>query len=180
MNLADQSRLMDYLTLDLRRATDANTTPDASGQPVSLRLTVPNYYADAGQTTPNPPRLKRGVAYYRPDKSNPSDPDPPTTTTITYQQRASFNDFKVGMLYNVVTRQEDGYSEVAVAAGMDSFPVVTFDAADGRSGVPFKDARQARLKVVFRPRFQTPATPGSNTIVLHGLTYLRNNDVQKH
>ena len=176
VNLADQSRLMDYLTLDLRRAVNATFTTDGAGQVNGFVLSVPNYYADAGLTTPNPPRIYLERAYY---SSTPATSALPAPVTITYRQRPSFLDPKLGTLSNVVTRQENAFEETAVAAGMDAFPEITFEDAAGRAGVPFREALRARLKVVFRPRFQTPATPSSNTFVLHGLTFLRNNDTQQ-
>ena len=172
VNLADQSRLMDYLTLDLRRAVNVTFTTDASGQTNGLTISVPPYYSSADPFSPNTPRIYLAAAYYG---STPG----ALPLAITYRQRASFNDPRLGLLLNVVTRQESGGPEAAVAAGMDAFPEVIFDAADGTSGVPFTKALRARLKVVFRPHFQTPATPSSNTFVLHGLVFLRNNDAQR-
>ena len=171
VNLADQSRLMDYLTLDLRRAINASFTTDGSGATNSLTLSVPDYYAATDPPAPNIPRIYVNSASYTPPGTAP--------VTIIYRQRPTFNDPSLGTLFNVVTRQEGALVETSVAAGMEAFPTVVFDAADGRSGVAFGDALRARLKIVFRPRFQTPATPGSNTFVLHGLTFLRNNETRR-
>lgn len=178
VNLADQSRLMDYLTLDLRRAVKADApTTDGSGNVNGLTLYVPGYYTDPlSLNTPNTPRVYMDRAYYSPTVATTGLPPP---VKVIYRQQPSFPDPYLGTLFNVITRQEGALRETSVAAGMDAFPEVTFDSAAGVAGVPFKDALRARIKVVFRPRYQTPVTPGSNTFVLHGLTFLRNNDIQQ-
>ena len=101
-----------------------------------------------------------------PDPAVPAVPDP----TITYQWQPT---------YDAVTRQDGSGTPITIAAGMKSFPEIVFYAADGTTRGTFQEAIQARVKVVFLPRFQTPLTPSSNAIVLHGLTYLRNHDLQK-
>lgn len=173
VNLADQSRLMDYLTLDLRRATAATFTTDGSGVTNGLNLSIPPYYTATSPPTPNTPRVYINAAYYG---ASPNAPP----VAIAYRFYPSFPDPKLGTVLNAVTRQEGADGETAVAAGLDAaFPEIIFEAADGTTGVSFARALRARLKIVFRPRFQTPATPSSNVIVLHGLTFLRNNDTQQ-
>ncbi len=176
VNLADQARLMDFLTLDLRRAV-----APPPGTPVdpadTLTLFVPGYYADPSLNTPNSPRVYQQTrAYYSPTVATSALPLP---VAVTYRQRPSFTDPRLGKLLNVITRQEGTLVETAVAAGMDAFPEIKFYDAAGSSVALFKNALSARVKVVFRPHFQTPATPSSNSFVLHGLTFLRNNDTRQ-
>lgn len=57
-----QLRLLDYMSLDLRRALTVNTTAN------TLSLTIPDYYDDAGE--PRTPSIAKGEATYG-DRNDP-------------------------------------------------------------------------------------------------------------
>lgn len=169
-SLADQTRLLDYLAMDLRRATAATLTT-SGGVTTGLTLKLPNYYVDPNvPNAPNAPKLNLQAPYY--DSGN----DPTTSITVVYSLKASFSDPKAGTLLKAITRKEGAGRESAVAAGMFAFPDVTFWDSSGAQVATFEPAVQAHFTLSFNPMFQTPATPDTNKITLHALTFLRNND----
>lgn len=171
-NLADQTRLMDYLCLDLRRATDATFTTSGT-QTTGLTLTLPDYYGNGNVTTnsvPTAPHLNLSSPYYG--------ATPNSSFRVVYSLQASFQDPKLGVVTNAITRKEGGGPDSAVAAGMVGFPQIKLYNSGGVEATTFKQALQARLTIIFRPRFQTPALSDTNAITLHGVAFLRNNDLR--
>ena len=89
---ATQARLLDYISLDLRRA---NTASVVNG---TLTITIPDFYDNAGE--PRDPRLLGGRVYYN---------SPTAAVTVRY--------FKQG---SQVIRQESGVNRV-IAEGVQTF-----------------------------------------------------------
>lgn len=170
-NLADQMRLIDYLAMDLRRAVNAEFVT-SGGKTTGLTLTLVDYYTTDG--VPNPPRLNLLAPYYG--------ADPTSTFKVFYLFQATYSDLRAGLLLNAVTRQERSTTspKTVVAAGMESFPDIKFYTPAEVETTVFQDALKSTLRIAFKPMFQTPATSNSNTIVLHGMTFLRNNDSHLH
>ena len=183
-DLADQSRLMDSLAMDLRRARDMTAlTTDGDGNTTSITLALPDYYdLSTGDAAPFPPSVylnpEPRVAFY-------GDPlyynDPLHQATVTYSLTKP-----AGSGVGPVTRRElrrDG--SVASFANVADRVVrfqVAFDDARGADAA-FSSAVQARISATLQPVFQTPALPDPNTAArpllnLHGMAFLRNNNAR--
>ena len=63
---AQQSRVLDYMALDLRRSTTVGS--EGSGSARVLKLTIPDYYDAAGQ--PRTPVIQGGMPKYSPTDVN--------------------------------------------------------------------------------------------------------------
>ena len=181
-DLADQTRLLDVLAMDLRRANDVSVTPDANGNATAVTVTLPNYYqydSSTGKAAPNPPSIYLSppprAAYY-----GQLTTDRPT---VVYRFAKA-----AGVGSGPVTREEvrAGAGEtgqapacVPVADRVVRFSV-KFDDTNG-GDTDYAHAIQARLAATFQPIFQTPALPDPNSgaapvLTLHGMVFLRNND----
>ena len=183
--VADQTRLLDYLALDLRRATafSATTAPwvmDADGQ--GLTINVPDYY-----------------------HFNPSDPqhlfpianDPiydPTSGTAYYSSSGAVTNAATALPHQVVsyrftngtiTRADPwqplvskggvyaAAGPVAIANGMDAFPTLTPDPADTSGGT-------VHYNITFHANFQPLATINpTNVITLHNVTFVRSKNLTR-
>ncbi|MBV9126653.1 MAG: prepilin-type N-terminal cleavage/methylation domain-containing protein [Verrucomicrobia bacterium] len=182
-SLSDQMRLVDYLSMDLRRATVVTFDGDGYG----VTLTLPDYYyfdaADKQHVNPLPnlpivpddhsraiygnPALPP-LIYYHFDVTPGSDP---VTGSITREEVAAGQ---------TLTGQAPAQARVAdnvAAASPDPAkagvaPFLWMVVPDNNSNPPL----QARVTASFHPMFQTPATPNSNFITLHNTIFLRNND----
>ena len=169
-SLADQMRLVDYLSMDLRRAT--RVTPDADGNGVTLEL--PDFY------------------FFNSEDPQFAAPLPNTPTVADNHSRARYGNAsgppRVSYHFNsangTITREEVRANQAfsnqppgqqPVASNVAAFPTIIND----ETGQPTTGAdflMKARITVTFHPMFQTPATPDSNKITLHNVTFLRNND----
>ncbi len=165
-SLTDQMRLVDSLSMDLRRSK--RVTFDADGNGVVLEL--PDYY------------------YYNASDPARTFPLPNTPTVPEDHSRAVYGNtvsapqvyYRYSPATRIMTREEvrAGQSltnaapgQQPVAGNIASFPVIALDN-------PTRPI-MARLTVTFHPMFQTPGTPETNLITLHNVTFLRNNDYSR-
>ena len=176
--LADEMRLLDYLALDLRRAT--TWALDADGQ--GLQVTVPDYYSfnasDAQHLFPvaNPPTVDTttGTIYYT-----------STTTAATSAATAVHQTIAYRYTNGAVTRSDPwaplvpngkgGYQSagpITIATTMTQFPGV---AADGNLD---STGSILRYKIAFYSSYQ-PFSPqnASDTIYMHNLTFVRSKNL---
>ncbi len=183
--LADQTRLLDYLAQDLRRAVALPATASAAAQPAwvmdlddqGLTINVPNYY-----------------------RFNASDPqhlfpvanDPvydPTTGIVTYQDPTNTAVTTQKIVYHFVggsitrldpwqplalSSKTGGYvatGPVTVASNMDAFPTITADPVQ-------TDGSVVHYNVTFHSIFQNLAV-SSNTdaVTLHNVTFIRSQNL---
>ena len=153
-SMADQMRVLDYLALDMRRASTVKIDSD------TLALTLPGYFTydktDAAHRNPLPawPSVDASSvrAVYNAGSAVP---------TVTYRfDKAS------GQL-----QRQEAYSDGTVstwqivASQVSAFPNITIDALD---------PRKYTVSLSFRPTFETYDTPDSNLITLATVVYLRN------
>ena len=179
--LADQTRLLDYLAQDLRRAVAVPANGTTAAQPAwvldtddqGLTITVPNYY----RFNPSDPQHSFPVAndpVYDPTTGNVTyqDPSNPATTT----QKISYR-FVSGSITRTDPWQPLAYSAktggyvstgpVTVASNMDAFPTITADPAQ-------TDGSIARYSVTFHSIFQNlAASNNTDAVTLHNVTFIR-------
>lgn len=170
--MADQMRLTDSLAMDLRRAT--GVTRDADG--LGLTLTLPDFYR------------------YDPNDTRRANPLPNTPVVPADHSRALYQSaapapspaprvvYRFDAARRQVTREEvpagqpnptgTAPARQDVAGNMAAFPTFVFDNAS----TPLT----AHVTVSFHPTFATAATPENNTITIHNLTFLRNNDFRSN
>ena len=186
IGMADETRLLDYLALDLRRAmsisaTTAPWTTDPDGQ--GLKINVPDYYrfnpSDTQHLFPiaNDPvyDASTGTAYY-----NSTGKVAGTGGALPYQVIAYR--FSNG----AITRSDpwqplvsNGYGSyvpagpVTIAASMDAIPTLTADPTDASGGT-------VRYNVTFHATFQPLATANSsNAVTLHNVTFVRSKNLTR-
>jgi len=98
----DQSRLTDYLALDLRRAV---TVTAGTGGDTIMTLQIPDYYDSAGQ--PRTPTITNYVASYG---------NPAVMVSVVYRKSGS-----------TVERQENGGSPQTIAVNVQDFEMAVQD-----------------------------------------------------
>ena len=158
----DQMRISDYLALDLRRAFSVTITGSPTQPPVTVKLTIPNFYASAN--TPNDPKLTAVVGQpytykrhhhhkhqnvilnwvvdYAPTGGGA------TTKTVTYV-------FDNGT--QTLTRNVDGVASI-IATDVKDFNVSISDLDE-----------TAQTQITFNPRFRTAASADATA----GTTYFQ-------
>ena len=162
-SLTDQMRLVDYLSMDLRRAKKVLFDLDGNG----MTLELPDYYyynaSDLKHVYPLPNTPKVPDDHSRAIYGNTVSPP-----QVYYHFTASTG---------IITREEAlarqpitgvAPGQQPVASKVAAFPAITLDN-------PAKPLL-ARITATFHPMFQTPGTPDTNTITLHNVTFMRNND----
>lgn len=165
-SLTDQMRLVDSLSMDLRRSR--KVTFDADGNGVVLEL--PDYYyfnaSDPARTYPLP--------------NTPTVPEDHSRAVYGSTASAPRVYYRYTPATRIMTREEvhagQAFTNAApgqqpVAGNIATFPVIVLDN-------PTRPLL-ARLTVTFHPMFQTPGTPETNLITLHNVTFLRNNDYSR-
>jgi prepilin-type N-terminal cleavage/methylation domain-containing protein len=158
LSMSDQMRVLDYLSMDLRRATDVQI----DNLNKSLILTLPAYYAyDPIDTThrnplPVPPAVEDDSqhAVYTPGKGA-------QTPCVWYRFDPQTNQFQRREYFT--DGNDTGWQ--TVASQLNGFPVITPDPVN-----PLKYT----VTISFTPAFQTLDTPVSNVITLSSTVYLRN------
>ncbi len=184
--LADQTRLLDYLALDLRRAMTISTsaapwTMDADGQ--GLKINVPDYYRFNASDTRRQFPIANDPIY------------DPTTGTAYYNSGGAVANVAKVMPHQVIAYRfsngaisrtdpwlpliangTGGYvstGPVTIAYGMDAFPTLTPDPADSSGGT-------VRYSITFHSTFQPLATANSsNAITLHNVTFVRSKNLAR-
>ncbi len=198
-NLADQTRLLDCLGMDLRRARVVEFDPDRNG----MTITLPDYYyfnrgVDRQFTAPlpNTPRLPDDLsrAVYTSPTQDLSDLtkipvggvyyhfDAATKTITREEFRRSLPTDPRPTSYDAPTTNSV-YGQRKVASSLLGFPEIQLrDDAGNPLGAPNTTPLagqiplQASITVCFKPIFSTVSTPDTNLIRLHGRVFLRNND----
>jgi prepilin-type N-terminal cleavage/methylation domain-containing protein len=162
-SLTDQMRLVDYLTMDLRRSKTVNFDADGNG----VMLELPDYY------------------YFNASDTKRTYPLPNTPTVPDDHSRALYGNattpprvyYHFDRLTGIMTREEvlagqpvtnTAPAQQPVAGNIAGFPSIVLD--------NFIRPLSARVTVSFQPMFQTPGMPDNNMITLHSVTFLRNND----
>ena len=199
-NLADQSRLLDCLGMDLRRARAVAFDADGQG----MMLTLPDFYTygagDPQRTAPLP--------------ITPQIPEDLTRAVYTNATGAAVNDYNnlpaPAVYYHfdatakTVTREElpralpadrrptnlapltnqSTYGVRTLASSLQGFPLIQLqDDAGAALGAPNttpaagQTPAQASITVCFKPTFATVSTPDTNLIRLYGQVFLRNHDL---
>ena len=195
-NLADQSRLLDCLGMDLRRARAVAFDADGQG----MMLTLPDFYTYGAGDAPLP--------------VTPQIPEDLTRAVYSGTTGASVDDYNslpapavyyhFDAVAKTVTREElppalpadrrpthrapltnqSTYGERKLASSLQGFPQIQLqDDAGTALGAPNvtpaagQTPAQAGITVCFKPTFATVSTPDTNLIRLHGQVFLRNHDL---
>ena len=184
--LSDEMRLLDYLALDLRRAT--SWAPDADLQ--GLKVTVPDYYSfnssDPQHLFPvaNPPTLDTttGKIFYASPPASASAAKAAATAAT-----AAFKAIAYRYTNGLITRDDPwaplvpdgkgGYQSagpVTIATTMSGFPEIK----------PDKDIDSTdsilRYKISFYSSYQPFAVQNdADTITLHNLTFVRSKNLSR-
>ena len=184
---ADQARVLDYLALDLRRATTISATaapwtidPDGQG----LQVNLPDYYhfnaSDPQHLFPvaSVPVYDptSGTAYY----TSTGAPVANAATSLPHQTIAyrfvNGSITRTDPWLPLVSDGAGGYTSsgpVTIAYGMDAFPTLTPDPTDLSGGT-------VRYNITFHSTFQPLATANvSNVITLHSVTFVRSKDLNR-
>lgn len=150
----DQMRISDYLALDMRRAFDISITGSAANPPLTVTLTVPNYYVSANTAydpyivpTKGWPYKKHHhhkhqniiinqIVAYGPNASTKS------LTGTTIQVTYVFNQANYSL-----TRSVDGAAGTVIATDVRDFNVSISDVDE-----------TATTQITFNPRFKTVAS----------------------
>lgn len=163
----DQSRISDYLAVDMRRALDV--TPDNSG---GVTMKLPNYYNADG--TPNTPSIVSTMGW--PDKkrkkkkhkhgniilAQTASYDPVNTVTVKYYKGAAG---RVGTDPTKFYRESGGVAK-AIANDVADFALTISD-----------DETMATTRITFSPRFRLLKTAATGTgTTLYQTTLLRNDE----
>ena len=187
IGMADETRLLDYLALDLRRAMTISTTtapwtmdPDGQG----LQINVPDYYhfnpSDPQHLFPvaNDPVYDAGhrhglLQQHRRGGQRRRGAAAPGHR-LPVQQRRSIT--RSDPWQPLVSNGFGGYvaaGPVTIAASMDAFPTITADPTDSSGGT-------VRYNVTFHSVFQPLATANSsNAITLHNVTFVRSKNLTR-
>ena len=157
----DQMRISDYLAMDMRRAFSITKTGTCSSPPLTVTMTLPNFYASADY--PNDPKVTGLTGWpYKKHHHNhhqniilnqavdyaPASNLAATTITVTYL-------FDNGS--NTLTRSVNGVATV-IASDVKDF-CVNIDESD----------ETASTSITFQPRFRTLASPDA----VAGTTYFQ-------
>lgn len=174
----DQMRISDYLSLDMRRAFSIQVTGSSSHPPVTVTLTIPNFYTLAPNATPSPgnpgdmpnsPRIEtvngwpykmhhhnhhqdiilNEIVNYGTSWSGSNVTDPLLTVTYVFDNNAY-----------TLTRQ------VKNPAGQVITQTIATDVKDFSVNVSDLD-ETANTQITFQPRFRTLASSAAVT----GTTY---------
>ncbi len=172
--LADQMRLLDFLALDLRRAS-APPTMDNDGQ--GIQITVPDYYRfNASDPQHLFPIANGAVVNSDGSAAIYYDPAAPSVTTQTIAYR--FNNGSITRAdpwQPLVANGSGGYvssGPVTIASNMDAFPTITPDTDVDTTGAV------VRYNVTFHAIFQPLAVANqTNAITLHNVTFVRSKNL---
>ncbi len=162
----DQSRISDYLAVDMRRAL--NVTPDGSG---GVTMTLPNFYNSDG-TVKNPtvvstmgwPSKKRKKKKHKHGNiitAQTVSYDPATTVTVKYYKGSAG---AVGKDPTKFYRESGGVAK-AIASDVSDFQVSISD-----------DETMAKTSITFAPRFRLLKTYAANATTTFTQTTLLRND----
>jgi hypothetical protein len=162
-SLADQMRLVDYMSMDLRRSKKVTFDFDGNG----MLLELPDYYyynaADVKRVNPLPNTPLVPGDHSRAAYGNTASPP---QVYYHFDRATGIMTREESLAGQPITNTAPGRQPVA--ANIAEFPTITLD----NPSRPLI----ARVTVIFHPMFQTPGTPDSNAITLHNVTFLRNND----
>ena len=163
----DQSRISDYLAVDMRRALDVS--PDGSG---GVTMTLPNFYNPDGTVKsptivstmgwPSKKRKKKKNKHGNIITSQTASYDPVSTVTVKYYKG---NASAVGKDTTKFYRESGGVAK-AIASDVADFQLTISD-----------DETMATTAITFAPRFRLLKTYGANpTTTLYQTTLLRNDE----
>lgn len=153
-SMGDQTRVLDYLALDMRRASAVKIDTD------SLSLTLPGYFTYD----------KADTVHRNPLPAWPSVDTSSTRAVYNAGAVAPTVSYRFDKASGQLQRQEV-YSDGAVSAWqvtasqVKAFPTITVDP---------NDPRKYTVSLSFQPTFETYDTPDSNLITLATVVYLRN------
>ena len=157
----DQMRISDYLAMDMRRVFSISISGTCSSPPLTVTMTIPNFYASADY--PNDPKITplQGWPYKKHHHNHhqniilnqavdyaPASNPAATTLTVTYV-------FDNGS--NTLTRSVNGVATV-IATDVKDFCVNVNDLDE-----------TANTSITFQPKFRTLASPDA----ISGTTYFQ-------
>ena len=197
-NLADQTRLLDCLGMDLRRARAVNFDSDRNG----MTITLPDFYHYNTQfdtqftaPLPNTPQIPDDLsrAVYTSTSGSPNNYAAlpiggvyyhfdAATKTITREELQRNLPADLRPTNKKPLTNASVYGQRTLASSLQGFPSIQLlDDAGNPLGDPNTAAAgqtplQASITVCFKPIFATVSTPDTNLIRLHGHVFLRNND----
>jgi len=163
----DQSRISDYLAVDMRRALDVS--PDGSG---GVIITLPNYYnADGTAKTPTivstmgwPQKQRKKKKNKHPNiiTAQTASYDPANKVTVKYYKG---NASALGQDPTVFYRESGGVAK-AIATDVADFQLTISD-----------NETMAKTSITFAPRFRLLNSYSSNaTTAFYQTTFLRNDE----
>lgn len=163
----DQMRISDYLALDMRRAFSISITGSCTAPPLTVTMTIPNFYASAN--TPNDPKIT-GVTGWPYKKHHhhhqqniilnqvvdyaPASNSAATTLTVTYV----FNQAN-----SALTRSVNGVA-TTIARDVKDFCVTVNDLDE-----------IATTQITFQPRFRSVASADAIAATTYYQTTLTRN-----
>ena len=201
-NLADQTRLLDCLGMDLRRARSVSFDADGQG----MMVVLPDFYSYGAKDTqrtaplPNTPQVPsdHSRAVYTTASNDPNQylnlPTPAvyyhfdaTSKTVTREELPPSLPADRRPTNRAPLTNSSVYGMRPLASSLQGFPQIQLqDDAGAAIGNPNttpgagQTPLQATIIVCFQPIFRTVSTPDTNLIRLRGRVFLRNNDLSSN
>jgi hypothetical protein len=163
----DQMRISDYLALDMRRAFTINVTGDSTHPPVTVTLTIPNFYVSPD--TPYPPRIVSWPGQTYPPHNKHQGVlinqkiDYGTVVTPTLTVSYAFDNGS-GTISRSVNDGINPPTTSVIATDVNDFSVTT-NLLD----------QSAQTQITFKPRFKTLASAAAITATTYFQTTLTRN-----
>jgi hypothetical protein len=157
----DQMRISDYLALDLRRAFSVSITGSSAQPPVTVTLTIPNFYASAN--TPNDPKLSPlvGQPYIYKHHHHHKHQNVILNWLVDYGPSGGATTKTVTYVFDngtqTLTRNVDGVASI-IATDVKDFNVSISDLDE-----------TAQTQITFNPRFRTVTSADATA----GTTYFQ-------
>jgi hypothetical protein len=164
--LNDQMRISDFLAMDMRRAFSITLSGNCGSGPLTVTLTIPNFYKSAN--TPNDPHITAVTGWPYKKHHHHKHQNVILNQVIDYYPGATSaqNTFTVTYVFdnnaNTLTRTETGnpvsYAPITIATDVKDFCVTVSDLDE-----------TATTSITFKPRFRTVASADA----ISGTTYFQ-------
>ena len=163
----DQMRISDYLALDMRRAFSINLSGSCQSPPVTVTLTIPNFYASAD--VPNDPKVTSVTGWPYKKHHHHKHQNIILNQVVDYAPVASPNSTTLTVTYvfdngaSTLTRNVNGVATV-IATDVKDFCVTISDLDE-----------TATTQITFQPRFRTVASASAIAATTYFQTTLTRN-----
>jgi hypothetical protein len=150
----DQMRISDYLSLDMRRAFNISISGDPAHPPVTVTLTIPNFYASANQ--PYDPYIS-GVTGWPYKKHHHHKHQNIILNQIVDYGPYDSTQKKVTVPTKTVTYVFDNSSQTLTRNVDGVISIIATDVRDFTVSISDLD-ETAQTQITFKPRFNNPAS----------------------